>query len=249
MEAEPKAGQSRGVQVEALQEKLGHVFQDPGLLRRALTHPSAIPSQRSIGKDNQRLEFLGDAVLQLALTEFLYQQFPKRHEGDLTQLRARLVNRQSLCFLARQMDLGRHLILGRGEAKNDGRDKPSNLADAFEALLGAVYLDADWPQARAVALRFFAPLLEEEQNTNANFNPKGQLQEWLQGKGMATPEYEVVAEEGPDHEKSYAVIVKVSGVEIAKGHGPSKKTAEQDAAAKALQGIALKDWSTLPIDE
>jgi ribonuclease-3 len=215
------------------QEQIDYRFQNEGLLTQALTHPSAA---RKL-KDNQRLEFLGDAVLQMSLSIHLYESFPRWAEGKLTELRAAAVNRTTLSQIARAIDLGHFLILGRGEKKNRGADKDSNLADAFEALIGAIYLDSDFTTAREWTVRQYHEhgLLDGEQT--ANFNPKGDLQEQLQAKGLPTPEYEVIEESGPDHSKEYTVIALCDGKELGRGSGASKKTAEQEAARAALDKI------------
>lgn len=219
--------------LETFQETIGYRFNHPDLLTLALTHPSAA---RKL-KDNQRLEFLGDAVLQISLSTHLYMFFPTWAEGKLTEMRATAVNRNTLSRIARALNLGKVLILGRGERKNDGADKDSNLADALEALIGAIYLDSDFTTVRDWTIgQYLSQNLLDGQLT-ADFNPKGDLQEILQSKSIPTPEYVVLDESGPDHHKSYTVAVISEGTEIGRGAGASKKSAEQEAARAALTNI------------
>jgi ribonuclease-3 len=219
---------------EELQERLGYIFHDPTLLRLALTHPSVAHEQGASMQTNQRLEFLGDAVLQLVLTRELYEKFPAFGEGPLTKARAKLVNRRSLAERARQMGLGQHMIVSRGEELHGGRERPAALADAYEALLGAVLLDGGFEAARDFILRQFQsafgglsviPILE---------NPKGELQELLQAVSPEAPQYHVVSASGPDHDRLFECTVQHQGVELARGRGKSKKAAESEAALAAL---------------
>jgi ribonuclease III len=222
---------------DILQEKLGYRFQKVELLRLALTHPSVRHESSKRGIDNQRLEFLGDAVLQLVLSDLLYRRFPRWDEGRLTRLRARLVNRTALESVARRYDLGTHLILGRGELKNQGRSRSSNLADALEAIMGAIFLDSGYGQAAAWLETTLVPWVEAEAAAPDDFNAKGGLQEWLQAAGKTTPEYRLIGESGPDHAKKYEVACFSEDKEIGRGAGPSKKAAEADAAARALENV------------
>jgi ribonuclease III len=215
-----------------LEATLGHRFLNPALLRQALTHPSKARG----AANNQRLEFLGDAVLQMLLTDLLFHQYPGRDEGVLTQIRARAVNRDSLAAIGRTLGLGQHLLLGHGEERNEGRVKPGNLADAVEAILGAVYLDSGTDAARAFVQRHFADILANLAGED-EFNPKGTLQELLQSRGLPTPTYEVEEASGPDHEKHFRIRVMSVGQPIGTGAGNSKKTAEQDAARAALAAL------------
>ena len=217
-----------------LQDRLGYIFRDPALLRLALTHPSVAHEQDAPIKTNQRLEFLGDAVLQLVLTRELYEKFPAVGEGPLTKARAKLVNRRTLAERARHLDIGSHLILSRGEDMNGGRERPSALADTYEALLGALFLDGGFEPAREFILRQFQaafgglsviPILE---------NPKGELQELLQAGSAEAPQYSEVSATGPDHDRIFECTVHHGGVELARGHGKSKKAAESEAALAAL---------------
>jgi ribonuclease-3 len=222
-----------------LQRRLGHVFADETLLRQALTHASFGHERRQRLPDNQRLEFLGDAVLQLAVTEELYRRFPALPEGRLTVLRARLVRRDHLHAVAQDLGLGPHLILGRGEENSQGRQRGSILADAVEAVLGALYADAGWDIARATVLRLLEPALAAltTQSDAAQANPKGSLQEKLQAEGETPPAYRCVAESGPPHARVYEVIVEWRGRELGRGRGASKKEAETHAAEAALLSL------------
>jgi ribonuclease-3 len=221
------------------QERLGHRFADPLLLRQALTHASFGHEKRQRTPDNQRLEFLGDAVLQLAVTEELYQRFPALPEGRLTVLRARLVNRHHLQAVALALGLGEHLILGRGEENSQGRQRGSILADAVEAVLGAVFAEAGWAVVRAIILRLLEPsLVAISQESDAlRANPKGSLQEKLQAEGEHPPAYRCLSETGPAHARIYEVVVEWQGRELGRGQGESKKEAETRAAESALQGL------------
>lgn len=221
--------------LDALQQRLGYRFADAALLRLALTHPSIVHEQTAGAQTNQRLEFLGDAVLQLALTHELYARFAEFGEGPLTKARAKLVNARSLAAQARALGLGEHLILGRGEEKSGGRDRASSLADAYEALLGAIFLDGGFAAAREFILREFRQVIGELTVEPTIDNPKGELQELLQSASPEAPRYEVTAATGPDHQREFECRVHHAGVELARGRGPSKKLAESAAALAALQ--------------
>jgi ribonuclease III len=225
---------------DVLQDRLGYVFRDTALLQLALTHPSVAHEQGSPVQTNQRLEFLGDAVLQLVLTRELYEKFPGFGEGPLTKARAKLVNRRTLAERARHLGLGQHLILSRGEEMHNGRERLSTLADGYEALLGAIFLDGGFGAASEFVLRQFQaafggllviPILE---------NPKGELQELLQAVSPEAPEYQVVSASGPDHDRLFECTVHHAGAELARGQGKSKKAAESEAAMAALAKLLEK---------
>jgi ribonuclease-3 len=230
-----------------LQTRLGYPFRDEGLLRLALTHPSVAhehgapapggdePPQRPA--HNQRLEFLGDAVLQLVLTHELYDKFSAFDEGPLTKARAKLVNRRTLAEHARELGVGTHLILSRGEETSGGRERASALADAFEALLGAIFLDGGFAAAREFILREFSAAFGKLSVLPTIENPKGELQELLQALSPESPQYHVVSATGPDHDRVFECIVQHDGVELARGSGKSKKAAETDAALAALKKL------------
>jgi ribonuclease-3 len=222
--------------LDALQQRLGHVFANAELLQQALTHASFGHEKRQHVPDNQRLEFLGDAVLQLVITEELYRRFPGLTEGRLTVMRAQLVNRHHLQAVALALGLGDHLILGRGEENSQGRQRGSILADAVEAVLGAVFAEAGWETARAIILRHFESSLAG-QNGEMNANPKGELQEKLQSRGDEPPLYRCITESGPAHARLYEVVVEWQGSELGRGQGASKKEAEIRAAESALRAL------------
>ena len=217
-----------------LQERLGHVFRDKGLLQLALTHPSVAHEQGAPVQHNQRLEFLGDAVLQLVLTRELYDKFPDFGEGPLTKARAKLVNRRTLADKGRDLGLGAHLILSRGEETHGGRERPSALADAFEAVVGAVFQDGGFDVAEIFVLRHFKDVFSGLSNIPILENPKGELQELLQAKSQDAPLYHVVSTTGPDHDRVFECTVHHAGRELARGRGKSKKEAESHAAFEAL---------------
>jgi len=220
-----------------LETRLGYVFRNAGLLRLALTHPSLAHEQGANIQHNQRLEFLGDAVLQLVLTRDLYEKFPDFGEGPLTKARAKLVNRRALAVHGRNLNLGAHLILSRGEEQQGGRERPSALADAFEALVGAVFLDGGYGTVCDFIQREFGGLLQALDVNPLVENPKGELQEFLQSNSSEAPQYRVVSATGPDHDRIFECTVHHAGVELARGSGKSKKAAESEAAAAALKKL------------
>lgn len=219
-----------------LQSRLGYSFRDPALLRLALTHPSVAHEQgSSLVQHNQRLEFLGDAVLGLVLTGELYEKFSNVGEGALTKARAQMVNRKTLAEQGRGLDLGDYLILSRGEETNGGRGRDSALADAFEALLGALFIDGGFDSVRAIILHCFRNSFGELTEIPNLDNPKGELQEILQATSPEAPSYELVSMSGPDHDRVFESVVRHGGVELGRGQGKSKKAAESEAALSALQ--------------
>ena len=218
-----------------LQQRLGHQFRDESLLRLALTHPSVAHEANVPTQHNQRLEFLGDAVLGLVLSQRLYEKFPGADEGLLTKSRAKLVNATALAAHGRWLDLGTQLILSRGEENTGGRERPSALADAFESLLGSIFLDGGFDAARDFILREFAADFTELTLSAGIDNPKGELQEYLQAKSTVPPAYQLISADGPDHDRNFVCAVQHDGVELARGAGKSKKSAESDAALAALK--------------
>ncbi len=219
----------------ALQPRLGYQFRDESLLRLALTHPSIAHESGVASAHNQRLEFLGDAVLQLVLTQKLYEQFSAFDEGALTKTRAKLVNRSTLAERARALELGTHLILSRGAETSGGRERASTLADAFESLLGAIFLDGGFDASREFVLREFAADLDALAEPSGIENPKGELQELLQSRSSKSPEYKTLSASGADHDRDFECAVLHEGVELGRGRGKSKKAAESDAALAALK--------------
>jgi ribonuclease-3 len=215
-----------------LESRLGHKFADPDLARQALTH-------RSFGTPhNERLEFLGDSLLNCAVATLLYERFPQLSEGDLSRLRAALVNQRSLSEVALKLGLGERLRLGEGELKSGGFRRPSILADSLEALLGAVFLDAGFEATRGVVATLLTERLESAVDKPVDKDPKTALQEHLQGRGLALPRYSVQKTEGEAHEQTFIVECRVDDLGImASGKGPSRRAAEQSAAEGVLEQL------------
>ena len=222
---------ARAAALERLEARLGHRFGDRTLLERALTHRSAAGPAAS----NERLEFLGDAVLGLLAAELLYRRFPRAEEGELSRRRAWLVREQTLAEVARELDLGALLRLGPGELRSGGFRRDSILADALEALLGAVYLDGGLEAARRVVERLLGERVACQPEPGALKDPKTRLQEWLQARRRPLPTYRVVEVAGAEHARRYTVACEVEGLEAATlGEGTSRRRAEQAAAERAL---------------
>jgi ribonuclease III len=211
-----------------LEARLGHAFRDPDLLTRALTHVSGARG----GESYQRLEFLGDRVLGLAVAEMLVRAFPRATEGELSQRLSDLVRREACAVMAESWDVGPHLILGTGEVQSGGRRNRAILADAAESILGAVFMDAGYEPARALVERALAVQVTAPRTPPRD--PKTALQEWAQGLGRPTPVYVIVERSGPDHAPHFHVAARVDGTEQAIGTGGSKRAAEQDAAQRIL---------------
>jgi len=220
-------------QLQELQDELGYRFKNPALLLRALTHVSY--GRRASDGHNEVLEFLGDAVLDLAVSDLLIRQNPDKSEGSLSKMRAALVNSAVLAEKAEKLELGPLLRRGKGEERSGGRHKASILAGAFEALLGAVYEDGGYPAARAVVERYFAEDAAGKKLGQHDY--KTRLQEISQMLFRAPPSYRIVAETGPDHEKLFVAEMTLGGKVLGRGEGKSKKQAEQEAAKKALQEL------------
>ena len=220
----------------SLETALGYTFRDRNLLVLALTHPSlAHESGSGLSQHhNQRLEFLGDAVLQIVITAELYHKFPSYGEGPLTQARAQLVNRTSLAAQGRRLRLGDHLILSRGEETTGGRTRSSTIADAFEAVIGALFIDAGYEATREILLRLFVEEFGELTELPSLTNPKGELQELLQMTSPEPPRYDQISVSGPDHFRQFECAVYHQGSELGRGVGRSKKLAESAAAVSAL---------------
>ena len=218
----------KDITMQNLMNTLGYQFKDPALLKQALTHPSMG------GLDNQRLEFLGDAILQYLMSDILYATHPKDKEGSLTHLRARLVCEAALSQVARSLHVGEALIMDKGEAFTGGRDKPSVLCDAMEAILAAIYLDGGLEPARQLILRHWP---KPEDVHRPMQDSKGALQEHLQKDGGDAPTYAILAQDGPPHDRTFEAAVYRYGVELARGTGRTKKQAEQSAALAALEKL------------
>lgn len=224
---------------EIFSKRLALPFNDFFLLTRALTHRSYLNENRDAIEDNERLEFLGDAVLDFIVAEWLYHHYPEKPEGDLTRLRAALVHTDQLAMFARKINLGGALRLGRGEVQAGGRDKATLLCDTFEALIGALYL---YGGISAVS-QFMVPLLSDDADeilkNHIDDDTKSRLQEWAQGHGFSSPKYILISEDGPDHEKSFEMEVRIGSNPFGRGVGPSKQTAEKIAAKNALIKLGI----------
>jgi ribonuclease III len=222
----------------ALENELGYQFKNIALLREALQHSSYVNEQRDLGlQDNERLEFLGDAVLDLVITHILMEHFPETREGDLSRMRATIVNESQLSSVAQSLNLGQHLLLGRGEALSNGQEKKSILADALEAVIAAVYLDGGLQAGFEVIHRQFSEIISQVGDRLAAEDFKSRLQELVQVRFKRIPDYEVVAESGPDHDKTFEVRLSIGNSLTTYGTGKSKKAAEQAAAQVALEKL------------
>jgi len=219
-----------------LQKILGREFKSLDLLKEALTHKS-FASENALPYDNQRLEFLGDSVVQIALTQHLFRLYPGCHEGELTKMRSAIAKESSLAAIAKELSLGEFLMLGKGELESGGSNRDSTLSDAFESLLGAVYLDAGLEEAQQLLIDLVVRIYPEPSALLARLNPKGALQEFTQQKLGATPDYSTVEISGPDHSPSYTVEVFVGGHLLGKGSAPKRKAAESAAAEMALSKL------------
>lgn len=225
--------------LQKLREKLPENFDDIFLLTRALTHRSYVNENKHVLEDNERLEFLGDSILDFIVAEWLYNHFPEKQEGFLTKVRAALVHTQQLSIFARQIDLGSALLLGKGEDGAGGRDRDAILCDAFEALIAAIYIKTDIETTR----KFLVPFLEQESGkilkNHAEEDVKSKLQEWAQAQGYSSPNYPIISESGPDHAKIFEVVAIVNNQRIAKGQGSSKQQAEKAAAENSLRKLGI----------
>ena len=225
--------------IAEVQSVIGYVFRQHTLLDEALTHKSFFQGHKdSEGRDNERLEFLGDAVLALVVSEYLASALPASNEGELSKIKARLVSRHSLARAASRLKLGSWLKLGRGEEQTKGREKSSLLANTLEAIMAAIYLDGGLEAARFFILRVLQPELDAVNGSKAesiNWDYKSRLQEWSHKHHEAVPLYRIIAESGPDHQKSFEVEVLVKGQALGCGRGTTKKEAEQLAARQALE--------------
>lgn len=225
-----------------LQQELGYTFQDPTLLQTALTHSSYSKEQGGQKQSNERLEFLGDAFFDAIIGEELYRLFPGKEEGLLSRIRATIVCEKSLAQAARGLDLGAFLLLGNGEEKTGGRQRESILADALEAVIGAIYLDGGFEEVRRTVLDLFRGVIDDTKRGKFIVHDyKTHLQERLQARGITDIRYEMTGEEGPDHDKTFTVCLHVNGRPRTQGSGKSKKQAEQKAAQMALE----EEWNEL----
>lgn len=222
------------------ESKIGHAFRDARLIEQAFTHRSYLNENRALGREhNERLEFLGDAVLELVVTEFLYSKYANKPEGELTAFRAALVNTVSISDAATQLGMNEYLLLSRGESKDTGRARSIILANAFEALIGALYLDGGYDAAKKFISEQLFHKTDEVVEKKLWQDSKSKLQEMSQEKLSFTPTYEMVGQSGPDHDKTFTVAVFLGQEKVSTGEGRSKQEAEQAAAVKAL---AAKGW-------
>lgn len=221
--------------IEEFEKKMGYVFKDKSLLKRALTHSSYANEKRDSEKSYERLEFLGDSILGFVTAEYLFKTYPDLPEGRLTKSRASLVCERSLCEFSKRLDVGKYLFLSHGEKHSGGRERPSILADVFEATIAAIYIDSgDLEEAKKFTLKFVAPAAEK-QTVKPFKDYKTMLQEIVQQNPQEKLEYVVVSESGPDHDKHFKVEVHLNNNIIGKGGGKSKKGAQQQAAREALE--------------
>ena len=223
-----------------LEKIIGYEFKDKNLLKRALLHTSYCNEIKSAGESNERLEFLGDSVLSVVVAEYLFSHYKKQHEGDLTKLRASLVCEKALAVFAKEIELGRFIMLGKGELNNGGNERPSILSDAFEALLAAMYLDGGMETVKPFILKFVETELELRNTTGCFNDYKTQLQEIIQRNREEELLYVLVGEDGPDHDKQFTVEVRLNSNVIGTGVGHSKKQAEQLAARQALELMGME---------
>jgi len=225
--------------MEPLESRIDYKFRNSLLLAEALTHPSLAYESQKPHFDNQRLEFLGDAVIQLIITKELFNRLPGAPEGQLTKLRSRLVSRRALAQFANQIHLGEYVLLGKGEESTGGRRRHSTLADAFESLIGAVYIDAGPGPTEELLIRLFEKTIIDMMASPVEKNPKGELQECLQSIHPEAPDYHIISESGPDHRRVFQSEVRWRGRVLGNGKGKSKKEAEARAAADAMR---LQEW-------
>lgn len=219
-----------------IEAKVGHVFNDKNLLTLSFTHRSYINENEDADEHNERLEYLGDSILGFLIAEYLYKYLPNTPEGELSYLRSRLVEASSCVTYVQKLDLEKYLLLGKGEQMNDGRGRESILADLFESLIGAIYLDGGMDAARLFLFKNFSKEIEEILKTPV-CNWKAQLQDYCQKKYHHPPVYKVVSESGPDHQKTFSISVIINNEEMGHGEGPSKKEAQQAAAQDAFTKI------------
>jgi ribonuclease-3 len=225
----------RDEELRALCSRLGLDLRGFSLLDRALTHASALGDVPELPGNNESLEFLGDAVLGLAVAEWLYERVPNLSPGEYTQMRARVVNRLTLAGVAQRLDIGQAVRLSRGEEASGGRERPGLLADCLEAVVGSVFLEAGWGAARDFAVRILEDELKAAPGAGSEWDYRSQLQKYCQGRQWPLPVFDVVSESGPDHQKTFQVEVKLCGRPAGTGRGTTKKQAEQNAAKAALE--------------
>lgn len=221
--------------INELENNLGIVFKNKEHLINALTHRSYLNEHKDIKVHNERLEFLGDAVLELIVSDYLFNKFPNRSEGDLTSFRSALVKTESLADTARKLGIGESLLLSKGEEDTGGRTKDYLLANTFEAIIGAIYIDQGYEKCKEFVYTHLIPKLNDIIKNRSDIDNKTRIQEITQAKYKVTPVYEVIHEEGPDHNKKFTVVVKINNKVIGKGVGKSKQKAQEQAALNGIE--------------
>ena len=222
--------------LKQLQATIGYEFKNPDLLREAMTHKSD-SAEWNVKYDNQRLEFFGDAIVEMVLTRYLFFRYPALQEGDLTKIRSAVVNQDSLARFARSIGLGSYMQFGQGEIDSHGSERESTISDAFEALAAAIYLDGGYDEAEKFILSVFTKEIPDPRDMLATLNPKGLLQEYAQAECGKTPTYQILQVSGPQHEPCFEVAVFLDGKQLGTGKAQNRKNAEQAAALAALQHL------------
>jgi len=223
--------------ITEFEDKIGVSFINKGNLKEALTHRSYLNEHKECPAHNERLEFLGDAVLELVVSDYLFNKYSSRPEGELTSFRSALVKTDSLADTARELGIGDNMLLSKGEEDTGGRTKNFLLANTFEAVIGAIYVDQGYEMSKEFVYRFLINKLDAIVKNRLDIDSKTKIQEIIQAKYKVTPIYEVINEQGPDHDKQFTVVVKINNKVIGKGVGSSKQRAEEDAASKGIEYI------------
>lgn len=227
-----------------IEKKLGVIFKNKDILNTALIHRSYINENRGKNlENNERLEFLGDSVLELIISDYIYTKYPTKPEGELTAIRSAIVRTESLADESRKLDVGQYLLMSRGEEDSGGKSKEYLLANMYEALLGAIYLDQGFAECQKYVERTLLKKVDNIVSEGLFIDPKTKVQEILQSRFKITPSYEIISEEGPDHDKYFTMALKVGNKKISEGHGSSKQRAEEDAAQNAIGLLEKKSVS------
>lgn len=227
-----------------IEKKLGVIFKNKDILNTALIHRSYINENRGKNlENNERLEFLGDAVLELIISDYIYTKYPTKPEGELTAIRSAIVRTESLADESRKLDVGQYLLMSKGEEDSGGKSKEYLLANMYEALLGAIYLDNGFSECQKYVERTLLKKVDSIVSEGLFIDPKTKVQEILQSRFKITPTYEIISEEGPDHDKYFTMALKVGNKKISEGHGTSKQKAEEDAAQNAIGLLEKKSVS------
>jgi len=234
-----RTGKHRYRQLDRLSSSIDVKFKNKSLLNRALIHRSFVNEIGSTVKDNERLEYLGDSVLALVVNEYLFKHYEDYKEGNLAKIKSAVVSEKTLTEVARKLNLGSYILMGKGEELSGGRERPSILANTLKALIGAIYLDSGLKNCRKFILNLLKNDIERIDNLTYLRDPKTTLQEYVQKKYKSRPEYLVIEEKGPDHSKTFTVMLVINGKDVRTGSGASKRKAEMDAAMKVLEGIEI----------